>query len=62
VLVAEPVAAPVPEPRVTAQQICASRNFFLRSYCESSECGKAEHADEAHCKSLQEAAPRRPGR
>ncbi len=51
-----------PASRPTAQQVCASRHFLLRPFCESSECGKAEHADEAHCKAIKDQTSRRPER
>ena len=55
-----PAPAPAATPR-TVQDACAGRNAISQAVCESRECGRPEHAGEAHCQRIKAAEDRRSG-
>ena len=56
----KPVPATPAGPR-TARDVCAGRNLISQAVCESRECGKPEHANEALCRQIKAAEERRSG-
>ena len=56
---AAPPAAVTPAIAGTVQEACANRNPIAQAICESRECGRTEHANEATCKRVRAAEERR---
>lgn len=52
-------APATPRSASTAQDFCAGRGTFATAVCESRECGKPEHVDEARCRQVNAEEERR---
>lgn len=52
-------AAATPAAAGTVQQACGNRNAISQAICESRECSRSEHANEATCKRVRAAEERR---
>lgn len=54
-----PAPAAAPATAGTVQEVCGNRNPIAQAICESRECSRAEHAQEAICKRVRAAEERR---